>query len=107
MSANHRSKNQINPVILFFKKYVLACQLLIVNGFVLLIRGYQHFISPLIGPKCRFTPSCSHYAIVALKRFGLIKGCWLIVKRVLKCHPLHQGGEDPVPPKTKNNREKN
>ncbi|MDF7667245.1 membrane protein insertion efficiency factor YidD [Orbaceae bacterium ESL0727] len=76
------------------------------NGFVLLIRIYQRAISPLLGPHCRFTPTCSQYAIIALRRFGLLKGGWLTVKRVLKCHPLHEGGEDPVPPKTKNNREK-
>lgn len=69
------------------------------NIFILLIRGYQRFISPLLGPHCRFTPTCSQYAIIALKRFGLIKGSWLTLKRVLKCHPLHDGGEDPVPPK--------
>ncbi|WP_392560782.1 membrane protein insertion efficiency factor YidD [Orbus mooreae] len=76
------------------------------NSFILLIRGYQRFISPLLGPHCRFTPTCSNYAIIALKRFGLIKGSWLTVKRVLKCHPLHEGGDDPVPPREdKNNRE--
>ncbi|WP_245959539.1 membrane protein insertion efficiency factor YidD [Orbus hercynius] len=68
------------------------------NGFIWIIRGYQRFISPLLGPHCRFNPTCSHYAIIALKRFGLIKGSWLTVKRVLKCHPLHEGGDDPVPP---------
>lgn len=76
------------------------------NSFILLIRCYQRFISPLLGPHCRFNPTCSHYAIIALKRFGLLKGSWLTVKRVLKCHPLHEGGDDPVPPrKDKNNRE--
>ncbi|QIQ20219.1 membrane protein insertion efficiency factor YidD [Zophobihabitans entericus] len=66
---------------------------------IVVIRGYQRFISPLLGPNCRFTPSCSQYAIIALRRFGLIKGSWLTLKRVLKCHPLHEGGDDPVPPK--------
>ncbi|MCO6524622.1 MAG: membrane protein insertion efficiency factor YidD [Candidatus Schmidhempelia sp.] len=66
---------------------------------ILLIRGYQRFISPLLGPHCRFQPTCSHYAIIAIHRFGLLKGSWLMVKRILKCHPLHAGGEDPVPPK--------
>ncbi|TEA26879.1 membrane protein insertion efficiency factor YidD [Candidatus Schmidhempelia bombi] len=69
------------------------------KGLILLIRGYQRFISPLLGPHCRFQPTCSHYAIVAIRRFGLLKGSWLMVKRILKCHPLHAGGEDPVPPK--------
>ncbi|MCE9679654.1 membrane protein insertion efficiency factor YidD [Shewanella sp. AS1] len=64
-----------------------------------LIRGYQLFISPLIGPKCRFHPTCSNYAIEAISLHGFIKGSWFAGKRVLKCHPLHPGGEDPVPPK--------
>lgn len=72
----------------------------------MLIRGYQYVISPLLGQRCRFTPTCSEYSIIAFKRFGLIKGSWLTMKRVLKCHPLHIGGEDPVPPKTDHNREK-
>jgi putative membrane protein insertion efficiency factor len=56
---------------------------------VLLIRGYQKWISPLLGPHCRFNPSCSHYAIQAIKLHGLIKGSWLALKRILKCHTLH------------------
>lgn len=65
---------------------------------IALIRVYQRLISPLLGPHCRFTPTCSSYGIEALRRFGVIKGSWLTVKRVLKCHPLHHGGDDPVPP---------
>lgn len=73
---------------------------------ILLIRGYQKFISPLLGPHCRFQPTCSQYGIEALRRFGMIKGGWLTLKRILKCHPLSEGGEDPVPPKIdENNRE--
>ncbi|BBV10540.1 hypothetical protein BML2537_40340 [Providencia stuartii] len=56
-------------------------------------------ISPLLGPRCRFNPTCSNYGIEALRRFGMLKGSWLTAKRVLKCHPLHAGGDDPVPPK--------
>ncbi|HIE1308776.1 TPA: membrane protein insertion efficiency factor YidD [Serratia marcescens] len=70
-----------------------------------LVRAYQLVISPLLGPRCRFQPTCSHYAIEALSRFGMIKGSWLALKRVLKCHPLNPGGDDPVPPKTDDNRE--
>jgi conserved hypothetical protein YidD len=106
MSTNHHQTNGLNKVILIIKQHVIACKLLIVNFFILLIRIYQRIISPLFGPKCRFTPTCSQYAIIALRRFGLIKGGWLTVKRVLKCHPLHEGGEDFVPPRIKNNREK-
>ncbi|MGL9735082.1 MAG: membrane protein insertion efficiency factor YidD [Symbiopectobacterium sp.] len=70
-----------------------------------LIRGYQLVISPLLGPHCRFRPTCSQYGIEAIRRFGMIKGSWLTLKRVLKCHPLNPGGHDPIPPKPDNNRE--
>lgn len=66
------------------------------------IKGYQRFISPLLGSNCRFTPSCSAYATEAIERFGVVKGGWLASKRILKCHPLNEGGEDPVPPIKKN-----
>ena len=69
--------------------------------FILLIKIYQLVISPWLGPKCRYTPTCSHYAIEAIERFGAVKGGWLTTKRLLKCHPLHPGGEDPVPQKQK------
>ncbi|XQW85145.1 membrane protein insertion efficiency factor YidD [Thalassotalea piscium] len=65
---------------------------------IAVIKGYQRFVSPLLGNNCRFNPTCSFYAIEAIKRFGVIKGCWLAGKRILKCHPLNAGGEDPVPP---------
>ncbi|MBL6735312.1 MAG: membrane protein insertion efficiency factor YidD [Shewanellaceae bacterium] len=64
---------------------------------ILCIRGYQKCISPLMGPNCRFYPSCSSYAIESVKKFGSLKGLWLAIKRILKCHPLHRGGFDPVP----------
>jgi putative membrane protein insertion efficiency factor len=64
---------------------------------LLLIRGYQILISPLLGPNCRFTPSCSHYAIEAVQIHGLIRGSWLSLCRLGRCHPLHPGGYDPVP----------
>ncbi|WP_394132300.1 membrane protein insertion efficiency factor YidD [Shewanella maritima] len=63
------------------------------------VRGYQLFISPLIGQRCRFHPTCSHYAIEAINTHGALKGCWFAAKRILKCNPLHPGGIDPVPPK--------
>jgi putative membrane protein insertion efficiency factor len=65
--------------------------------FVLLIVLYQHIISPWIGPKCRYTPTCSHYGIEALKKHGPIKGLWLTLKRVSRCHPWGGSGYDPVP----------
>ena len=68
------------------------------NLLVLLVRGYQLFISPMFGPHCRFHPTCSHYAIEALRTHGALKGSWLTLLRLGRCHPLHPGGYDPVPP---------
>ena len=68
-----------------------------------LIRIYQKFISPLKPPTCRFYPTCSHYGLEAVKRFGPLKGSWLTIKRLLKCHPFHPGGIDPVPEKKHEN----
>lgn len=65
---------------------------------IALVKAYQKFISPLLGNNCRFQPTCSNYAIEAINRFGILKGCWLATKRILKCHPLNAGGDDPVPP---------
>lgn len=65
--------------------------------FIGLIKIYQYGISPLIGPKCRFTPTCSQYAEQALKKYGLFKGIWLAIKRISKCHPGGSSGYDPVP----------
>jgi len=62
-----------------------------------LIKGYQLLISPLLGNNCRFSPSCSHYAVQALTRYGFLRGVWLSARRVLRCHPWHTGGHDPVP----------
>jgi putative membrane protein insertion efficiency factor len=67
------------------------------EGVILLIHLYQHTFSILLGPCCRFTPSCSSYALLAVQRFGITKGAFLSFKRVLKCHPFHAGGYDPVP----------
>ena len=65
--------------------------------FILLIRVYQYVISPAIGPKCRFIPTCSQYAIQALQKYGVLKGSWLALKRIGRCHPHGGSGFDPVP----------
>lgn len=64
---------------------------------VYLVRFYQLVISPLYAPTCRFTPTCSSYAIEALKKHGPIKGLWLAIKRIASCHPWGKEGHDPVP----------
>ena len=64
---------------------------------VAFIRLYQVFISPLLGANCRFSPTCSHYAIEAIRKYGALKGGYLSVWRILRCHPFHPGGYDPVP----------
>lgn len=68
---------------------------------ILLIRGYRIAISPLFPPSCRFRPTCSQYAIEAIERFGTFKGSYLAVRRILRCHPFHPGGYDPVPEEVK------
>ncbi len=62
-----------------------------------LIRSYQRLLSPLLGPRCRFYPTCSHYALEAIERHGAARGSILALRRLLRCHPLHPGGYDPVP----------
>lgn len=62
-----------------------------------LIRAYQLALSPFMLTQCRFTPSCSHYTYEAVERYGALRGSWMGVKRILRCHPFHPGGYDPVP----------
>jgi putative membrane protein insertion efficiency factor len=62
-----------------------------------LIRFYQRFISPALPPSCRYYPTCSEYTYQAVERYGVLKGSWLGAKRLLRCHPFHPGGYDPVP----------
>ena len=64
---------------------------------IALIRAYQYLVSPLLGRRCRFHPSCSHYCIGSITKFGLPRGGLLGIKRILSCHPFHTGGYDPVP----------
>ena len=63
---------------------------------ILLIRFYQICISPMFPPRCRFYPTCSQYALEAVHKKGAVKGSWMALKRILKCHPFHPGGYDPV-----------
>lgn len=70
---------------------------------IVLLRGYQYALSPLLGPRCRFQPSCSHYAIEALQRHGVRRGGWLTLRRLARCHPWGDAGYDPVPPCTCHN----
>jgi len=69
--------------------------------FILPIKFYQYAISPLLGPTCRFQPTCSHYMVGAIQEWGVIKGIWLGLKRISKCHPWGPHGHDPVPKKEK------
>lgn len=61
------------------------------------LRFYKRFISPLLGPRCRFVPSCSEYAMQAIAGHGAVRGSWLALRRLGRCHPFHPGGVDPVP----------
>jgi putative membrane protein insertion efficiency factor len=64
---------------------------------VLLIKAYRYCLSPLLGPSCRYVPSCSEYAVEAIDKHGPGYGSWLALKRIARCHPWHPGGYDPVP----------
>jgi putative membrane protein insertion efficiency factor len=67
--------------------------------FILPIRFYQKVISPVIGPNCRYQPTCSHYMVQAIQEWGVLKGLWLGIKRIGSCHPWGNHGHDPVPKK--------
>ena len=69
----------------------------IAQVFILLVRGYQLTLSRILPPSCRFTPSCSAYAVAALRKYGALRGVWLTLRRIARCHPWNDGGYDPVP----------
>ena len=68
------------------RRFVISC-----------IRFYQRFISPVLPDSCIYIPTCSQYAVEAIEKYGVLKGCWLGIRRILRCHPFHAGGYDPVP----------
>ena len=81
----------------FWRLLLSSIRRVVALPFILLIRFYQKCISPLKPPSCRFTPTCSQYAIEAIRKYGPIKGCWLAAKRIGRCHPWGGSGYDPVP----------
>ena len=69
----------------------------VARGVMACIRFYQKYISPLFPPRCIYTPTCSEYALQAVRKYGFLRGSYLAAKRILRCHPFHEGGYDPVP----------
>jgi hypothetical protein len=95
-------KTQIYKVAFVKALNVIASliRITVLKTLLLFVRVYQLFISPILGSQCRFFPSCSHYCQDALKTHGIVKGLLLTIKRILRCHPGHPGGFDPVPEKS-------
>lgn len=81
----------------FVNKIITLLKTILIAPFIALIKIYQYVISPAMGPKCRFTPTCSQYAVEALQKYGLAKGVLLAIKRISKCRPGGGQGYDPVP----------
>ena len=71
---------------------------------VFIIKAYQYLISPWLGNNCRYHPNCSEYAQTAIEEYGALKGSWMAIKRLSRCHPYHEGGFDPVPPNPEKNQ---
>ena len=78
-------------------RWLRGAETMVVRGLIFPIQLYRHMVSPLRLPTCRFTPTCSQYAVDALGEFGLVRGSWLAAVRLAKCGPWHRGGWDPVP----------
>jgi len=90
------SKSQL-LIEIAIKKYLDIILKLLAVPFILLIKIYQLLISPLFPSSCRYSPTCSHYTLDALKKYGILKGSWLGIKRISRCHPWGGSGYDPVP----------
>ena len=90
----------ITGVSLGMQTILKHCHYLCVRSLYWLVRAYQLIISPILGPRCRYFPSCSHYCQDALLEYGIFKGLWLSLKRIARCHPGSAGGYDPVPKKS-------
>lgn len=82
-----------------YRSFVGKINDILATPFIFLIRGYQYLVSPLLGQRCRFYPSCSSYAMEAIRQAGCFYGFYLTLKRILRCHPYGKGGYDPVPEK--------
>ena len=78
----------------------LHSRIVIARLLILCLRGYKRWLSPLLGPRCRFVPTCSEYARLAIEGHGLLRGIGLAAWRLLRCHPFHPGGDDPQPTRT-------
>ena len=81
----------------FWKRLLRICERIGVLPLIVLVRFYQLCISPFTPPSCRFTPTCSQYALEALRKYGPLKGLWLTIRRLARCHPWGGSGYDPVP----------
>ena len=97
MSANRDGR--VNPAARANPSDPQAGPTVITRALMAAVTGYRRFVSPLLPPRCRFEPSCSAYALEALREHGAGRGLWLAVSRIARCHPFHPGGYDPVPPR--------
>jgi putative membrane protein insertion efficiency factor len=87
----------VNDITSTLVQWLRGAETTVVRGVIFLIQLYRHMVSPLRLPTCRFTPTCSQYAVDALAEYGLVRGSWLAAVRLAKCGPWHRGGWDPIP----------
>ncbi len=87
----------VNDITSTLRRWLRGAESAVVRGVIFLIQLYRHMVSPLRLPTCRFTPTCSQYAVDALAEYGLVRGSWLAAVRLAKCGPWHRGGWDPIP----------